>query len=50
MDSGERPDQLRFSPQGLKLKEQKLQLNGQPREAETMSNSTPVPILFISTS
>ena len=33
MDSGERPDQTLFSPQGLRLKVQKVQLYGQPREA-----------------
>ena len=40
-DSGDRPDQGRFSPQGFRLNEQKAQLNGHPREPATRSISTP---------
>ena len=40
-DSGDRADHCRLLPQGFRLKEQKLQLNGQPREEDTMSIRIP---------
>jgi hypothetical protein len=41
-DSGDRADQLRFVPQGLRLNEQNLQLNGQPRDEAIASTFSPV--------
>ena len=40
-DSGDRADHARFPPQGLRLNEQNVQLNGQPREEVTVSNDSP---------
>ena len=40
-DSGDRALHLRFSPQGLRLKEQNVQLKGHPREDTTVSNLRP---------
>jgi hypothetical protein len=50
MDSADRHDHARFSPHGFRLKEQKLQLNGQPRDEDTESIRVPVEADLISSS